>query len=144
MKTIHIIHGPNLNLLGEREPDTYGSLTLLEINRRLVDIGKSLDFIVVPFQSNHEGEIIDTVHSARNVAAGIIINPGGYTHTSVAIRDAIAGISIPVIEVHISNVYNRERFRGKSLISSICVGKIVGFGWYSYVLGLYALGEILK
>ncbi len=136
MKTIYIIHGPNLNLLGEREPEIYGSMTLEEIDRRLIEKGRKNGIEVVTFQSNHEGELIDLLHRARQAASGVILNPGGYTHTSVALRDAIAAISIPVVEVHLSNVYKREAFRHSSLISPVCVGKIVGFGWYSYVLAL--------
>jgi 3-dehydroquinate dehydratase-2 len=141
MKTIYVIHGPNLNLLGEREPGTYGSLTLAEINKKLVSVGQSLGLEVVPFQSNHEGELIDALQIIRKTASGIIINPGGYTHTSVALRDAISAMGVPVIEVHMSNVYKREEFRHTSLISPVCIGKIVGFGWRSYLLALYAFGE---
>jgi 3-dehydroquinate dehydratase-2 len=140
MKTIYVIHGPNLNLLGEREPLTYGSFTLAEINKKLVSVGQSLGLDVVPFQSNHEGELIDALQIIRKTASGIIINPGGYTHTSVALRDAISAIDVPVIEVHMSNVYKREEFRHTSLISPVCIGKIVGFGWRSYLLALYAFG----
>ncbi len=138
MKAIYVIHGPNLNLLGEREPDIYGRLTLDEINRRLVVAGKSFGLDVHTFQSNHEGDLIDAVQAVRKTAAGIIINPGGYTHTSVALRDAIAAIDVPVVEVHMSNVYSREEFRHTSLISPVCKGKIVGFGWRSYLLALYS------
>jgi 3-dehydroquinate dehydratase-2 len=141
MKTIYVIHGPNLNLLGEREPLTYGSFTLAEINKKLVSVGQSLGLDVVPFQSNHEGELIDALQIIRKTASGIIINPGGYTHTSVALRDAISAIDVPVIEVHMSNVYKREEFRHTSLISPVCIGKIVGFGWHSYLLALYAFGD---
>jgi len=141
MKTIYIIHGPNLNLLGEREPDTYGSMTLAEINKKLVSVGQSLGLDVVPFQSNHEGELIEALQSIRRIASGIIINPGGFTHTSVALRDAISAIPVPVIEVHMSNVYKREEFRHTSLISPVCIGKIVGFGWRSYLLALYAFSD---
>jgi len=140
MKTIYVIHGPNINLLGEREPGTYGNITLADINRKLVSVGQTLGLEVVTFHSNHEGELIDALHSIRKTASGIIINPGGYTHTSVALRDAISAIAVPVIEVHISNVYKREEFRHNSLISPVCKGKIVGFGWRSYLLALYAFG----
>ena len=142
MKTIYVIHGPNLNLLGEREPEIYGSLTLAEINKKLISAGQSLGVEVVPFQSNHEGELIDALQSVRKTAAGIILNPGGYTHTSVALRDAISAIEVPVIEVHMSNVYQREEFRHTSLISPVCQGKIVGFGWRSYLLALYVFSNI--
>ena len=136
MKTIYVIHGPNLNLLGEREPEIYGSLTLEDINLNLITFGQSIGLTVVPFQSNHEGELIDAIQSARKIASGILINPGGYTHTSVALRDAISAVNIPVIEIHLSNVYARESFRHTSLISPVCTGKIVGLGWKSYLLGL--------
>ncbi len=136
---ILVLHGPNLNLLGTREPDVYGNLTLDDINTRLLELGRFLDVEVVCQQSNHEGVLIDTLHDARNWADGVVLNPGGYTHTSVALRDAVAAIGIPVVEVHLSNVYAREEFRQKSLLSGVCMGKITGFGWRSYMLGLHAL-----
>lgn len=139
-----ILHGPNLNLLGTREPEIYGRLTLEEINARLKEVGKKLGLEVRCFQSNHEGALIDALQEARAWAQGVVFNPGGYTHTSVALRDAIAAIGIPVVEVHLSNVDAREEFRRVSLISPVCRGKISGFGWYSYVLGLQALAEILR
>ena len=138
---ILVLHGPNLNLLGMREPDLYGSLTLDDINTRLVELGQSLDVEVTCLQSNHEGVLIDALHDARNWADGVVFNPGGYTHTSVALRDAVAAIGIPVVEVHLSNVYAREEFRHNSLLSAVCAGKISGFGWQSYLLGLHALVE---
>lgn len=143
MKSILLLHGPNLNLLGAREPGVYGSLTLAEIDTRIQSAGKEIGWEVRCLQSNHEGALIDALHDARNWASGIIFNPGGYTHTSVALRDAIAAIGIPVVEVHLSNVYAREEFRHQSLISPVCKGKISGFGWHSYWLGLMALKEIL-
>ena len=144
MHKILVLHGPNLNLLGRREPQIYGSLTLAEIDQRIVQAGVEAGLEVRTLQSNHEGALIDALHEAREWASGVIINPGGYTHTSVALRDAITAISIPVIEVHLSNVDAREEFRRKSLISPVCKGKIAGFGWHSYWLALQALREILQ
>lgn len=136
---ILILHGPNLNLTGIREPEMYGSDTLDEINDKLVAFGAQSGVEIICQQSNHEGVLIDTLQEAREWADGVIFNPGGYTHTSVALRDAITAISIPVIEVHMSNVYSREPFRNTSLISAVCKGKIVGFGWKSYLLALKAM-----
>jgi len=141
---ILVLHGPNLNLLGTREPDVYGSLTLDEINTRLVELGESLEAEVICQQSNHEGALIDALHEARTWAEGVVFNPGGYTHTSVALRDAVAAIGIPVVEVHLSNVYAREGFRHTSLLSAVCVGKVTGFGWRSYLLGLRAIIEYIR
>ena len=139
MKKILILHGPNLNLLGTREPEVYGSLTLDDINSRLVEAGQNFGAEIRTYQSNGEGALIDALHEAREWASGVVFNPGAYTHTSVALRDAIAAIGIPVIEVHISNVYAREEFRHKSLLAGVCLGKITGFGWQSYQMGLQAL-----
>lgn len=140
---ILILHGPNLNLLGKREPEVYGSMTLDDINQKMIALGKALAVEVTCVQSNHEGALIDALHDARTWAAGVVFNPGGYTHTSVALRDAISAIVIPVIEVHLSNVYAREEFRHTSFVSAVCKGKVTGFGWRSYELGLRGLVDII-
>ncbi len=131
---VMVLHGPNLNLLGEREPEIYGSMTLSELNNNLIDYGRSLGLEVFCQQSNHEGTLIDLLQEARNSTKGVVFNAGGYTHTSVALRDAISAIQIPVVEVHVSNIYAREEFRHTSLISPVCKGVISGFGWQSYHL----------
>jgi 3-dehydroquinate dehydratase-2 len=144
MTVILVLNGPNLNLLGDREPDNYGIKSLEAINDELIALGKQFNVEVRCFQSNHEGVLIDSLQEARKWAQGVIFNPGGYTHTSVALRDAIAAIGIPVIETHLSNIYAREDFRKVSFISAVCKGKIVGFGWRSYTLALRALIDILS
>ena len=134
-----VIHGPNLNLLGMREPAVYGQLTLDEINARLSEWAAAVNAELRCVQSNSEGGLIDALHEARTWAEGVVINPGAYTHTSYAIRDAIAAIGLPTIEVHISNVHAREEFRHTSVVAPVCRGQIVGLGWRGYLLALQAL-----
>ncbi len=137
MLKILVLHGPNLNLLGLREPDVYGRRTLADINLALEQeaADNQLHFV----QSNNEGVLIDAIHEAREWAAGILFNPGAYTHTSYALRDAIAAVGLPCVEVHLSNIHAREDFRRKSVVAPVCLGQINGFGWRSYALGLQAL-----
>ena len=144
MTTILVLHGPNLNLLGKRETGIYGDVNLDDINTRLEVMGDELDLEVITFQSNSEGELIDALHNAGKTSTGVIFNPGGYTHTSVALLDAVAAIDIPVIEVHLSNILAREDFRHRSLIAPVCAGVISGFGWRSYSIAFRALSDIIK
>ncbi len=141
---ILVLHGPNLNLLGTREPEVYGSTTLEGINHSLEKEASRLQVTVSCLQSNHEGNLVDAIHSAVSRYRGIVINAGAYTHTSVAIRDAIAGVGIPTVEVHLSNIYRREEFRHHSFIAPVVIGQISGFGSNSYILGLQALVSYLR
>ena len=138
MTKILVLHGPNLNLLGTRERSIYGLVTLETINQELVDAAGA-DNEVRTIQSNHEGMLIDEIHGARTWADGLLINPGAFTHYSYALRDAVAGVALPTVEVHLSNVHSREEFRHRSVIAPVCVGQISGFGWRSYLLGLQGL-----
>lgn len=132
-----VLHGPNLNLLGSREPLIYGVKSLEEINNQLLEHGSLCNLRMQ--QSNHEGDLVDAIQGAYGWADGLLINPGAFTHTSIAIRDAIVACAFPAVEVHLSNIFNREEFRHHSFIASVCLGQISGFGWFSYILGLNAL-----
>ncbi|WAL59392.1 type II 3-dehydroquinate dehydratase [Thermocoleostomius sinensis] len=144
MLSILVLHGPNLNLLGKREPGVYGIETLADINQSLEGDARSLQVQLVTYQSNHEGALVDAIHAALGTHQGILINPGAYTHTSVAIRDAIAAVDLPTVEVHLSNVYRRESFRHHSYIAPVAIGQISGFGLESYRLGLRGLVQYLR
>jgi len=144
MSKILVIHGPNLNLLGTREPDIYGKITLDTINTKLKKLAKDNDLELEIFQSNHEGEIVEKIGKARDNIQVILINPAAYTHTSVAIRDAISAANIPTVEVHLSNIYAREEFRRTSLIAPVAAGQVSGFGLDSYLLGLEAAIRLIK
>lgn len=138
-----VLHGPNLNLLGLREPEVYGRTTLAQVDESLKLMARELRVAIDCLQSNHEGSLVDAIHNARDVHQGILINPGAYTHTSVTIRDALAGVEIPTVEVHLSNIYTREEFRHHSYIAPVAIGQISGFGVDSYLLGLQALVNYL-
>ncbi|MBT4979554.1 MAG: type II 3-dehydroquinate dehydratase [Gemmatimonadetes bacterium] len=142
MPNILILHGPNLNLLGTREPDVYGRETLADINAMLTEHAQRLQVQVRCLQSNHEGELIDAIHKAEETA--LLFNPGAFTHYSIALRDAVAAKGLPTVEVHLSNVHAREEFRHRSVIAPVCLGQIAGFGSYSYVVGLAALVHHLE
>ena len=144
MKKVLVINGPNLNLLGTREKDIYGSETLPDIERKTAVEAEKLDMEVEFFQSNHEGEIIDKIHESKGRYDILLINPGAYTHYSIAIRDAIKAVEIPAIELHLSNIHSREDFRSKSVIAPVCIGQISGFGSSSYILALYAADFVLR
>ena len=144
MTQILVLHGPNLNLLGTREPDVYGHTSLDDINEAIRLAAAETNCKVHIQQSNHEGVLIDALHEGMNYADGALINPGAFTHYSFALRDAIAATGLPVVEVHLSNVYAREQFRHNSVIAPVCLGQIAGFGWRSYLLGLQALLDHLS
>jgi len=139
-----VLHGPNLNQLGRREPGVYGTLTMAEINQSIEQLAVELGCAVTFFQSNAEGDLIDSIHAVVDEYDGILINPAAYTHTSIAIRDALASVGLPFVEVHLSNVYRREEFRHTSLTAPLAIGQICGFGCESYLLGLRALFSHLK
>lgn len=142
--TVFVLNGPNLNLLGQREPRIYGSQTLADIEKAMAQRAKALQLKLEVRQSNHEGVLVDWLHEAMAKAGAVVINAGGYAHTSIAIRDAVAALPIPVIEVHLSNVYAREHFRRTSLIAQVARGSIVGFGALGYVLALDAAAHLCK
>ena len=142
-KPILVVHGPNLNMLGTREPDVYGTATLADIDASLQALANELGWTLETFQSNGEGELVTRIQQAATANSGILINPGAYTHTSVAIRDAIASVPVPTVECHLSNIHKREEFRHRSLIVGVAAGQVMGFGADSYLLGLRALVSLL-
>jgi 3-dehydroquinate dehydratase-2 len=143
-KKVLVIHGPNLNMLGQREPDIYGHQSLDEINAQLEKLGVKLGIEIETYQSNHEGEIVDRIQQAVGSSDGILINPAAYTHTSIAIRDALSLLDVPVIEIHLSNIYKREPFRHNSLIADIAAARIAGFGSQGYLLALQGLAGLIE
>lgn len=143
-KRILVIHGPNLNMLGQREPEIYGDQSLDDIDDQLLKLGVKLDLVLETFQSNHEGEIVSRIQQALGTCNGILINPAAYTHTSIAIRDALSLLEIPVVEIHLSNIYKREPFRHKSLIADIAAARIAGFGAQGYMLALQGLARLIE
>lgn len=144
MARVLVLHGPNLNLLGTREPEIYGSTTLADIDAALQELAQELGVTVETLQSNHEGVLVDAIHGARGRCDAIVINPGAFTHYSIAIRDAIAAVELPTVEVHLSNVHKREEFRHHSVISPVASGTIIGFGVESYLLGLRAAVSLIR
>jgi len=142
-KPVLVIHGPNLNMLGTREPEVYGTTTLADIDASLATLAAELGTAIETFQSNSEGELVTRIQQAATRNSGILINPGAYTHTSVAIRDAIAAVDIPTVECHLSNIHKREEFRHRSLVAGVAVGQVMGFGATSYLVGLRALVSVL-
>jgi 3-dehydroquinate dehydratase II len=144
MANVLVLHGPNLNLLGVREPTVYGDHTLEDINNSISEEAVKLGLTVRILQSNHEGHLVDAIHQAHGWADAIIINPAGYTHTSVVLRDAIQAVRLPTVEVHLSNIAAREEFRHRSVLAPACVGQISGFRWMSYILALHAVKDLLE
>jgi 3-dehydroquinate dehydratase-2 len=144
MLKILVLHGPNLNLLGTREPDIYGAITLEELDASLIKLGMELGVSIESRQSNVEGELVTWIQLAKQAFDGLVFNPAAYTHTSIALRDAIVGVEIPMVEVHLSNIHRRESFRRRSYLASVALGQISGFGPNSYLLGLRALVDVLQ
>jgi 3-dehydroquinate dehydratase-2 len=144
VETVLVLHGPNLNLLGEREPEIYGRTTLAEIDASLAELARELGVAIESFQSNHEGALVDRIQAARKSVAAIVVNAGALTHTSIALRDALAAVEVPVVEVHLSNVHRREAFRHHSLLAAVATGQVMGFGPDSYLLGLRAAALLIR